>query len=441
MYHKKANIKTLLLAMLVILTSGCSKELDLVPESGVSPDQINADNITFFLNGLYRRSIPDRDVYVLQDIRGANYTWTALSGSNSNYGVLITGDNVDDRLSFSEDIWEHAYRNIYNANTIIDAAGQLGDTEALQTVKAEASYLRAYLYYQLVTNFGGVPLILTNTTENLPRNTAEEIWNQILVDIDFAIANAQPFQVSGAKKVSVEAAQAFKSRVLLALGRKDEAAELAAAIISSIGRDLDADYGRIFRNTDAASEVIFAFSNLITESNIRMSSLFWPYGTEWAGSYFVQPSDYAVNELYEAGDVRKSVNIQDVPSADGALTIVSKYWDVQPVVISRLSELYLICAEGFGADKGLAYLNTLRQKRGVDVLAAGDFPDADTYLNAVLEERRRELYSEGFLFYDLVRTDKAIDLPNVRLKAHYLLPLPGAQINLSENVLEQNDEY
>ena len=354
---------------------------------------------------------------------------------------MITGDNVDDRLSFSEDIWEHAYRNIYNANTIIDAAGQLGDTEALQTVKAEASYLRAYLYYQLVTNFGGVPLILTNTTENLPRNTAEEVWNQILVDVDFAIANAQPFQVSGTKKVSVEAAQAFKSRILLALGRKDEAADLAAAVISSIGRDLDADYGRIFRNTDAASEVIFAFSNLITESNIRMSSLFWPYGTEWAGSYFVQPSDYAVNELYEAGDVRKGINIQDVPSADGALTIVSKYWDVQPVVISRLSELYLICAEGFGVDRGLAYLNTLRQKRGVDMLAAGDFPDADAYLNAVLEERRRELYSEGFLFYDLVRTDKAIDLPNVRLKAHYLLPLPGAQINLSENVLEQNDEY
>jgi len=441
MYYKKANIKTLLLAVLVVLTSSCSKELDLVPESGVSPDQINADNITFFLNGLYRRSIPDRDNYVLQDIRGGNYTWTALSGSNSNYGVLITGDNVDDRLSFSANIWNHAYRNIYNANTIIDAAGQLGDTEALQTVKAEASYLRAYLYYQLVTNFGGVPLILTNTTENLPRNTAEEIWNQILVDIDFAIANAQPFQATGAKKVSVEAAQAFKSRVLLALGRKEEAATLAASVINALGRDIDADYGRIFRNTDASTEVIFAFSNLITESNIRMSSLFWPYGTEWAGSYFVQPSDYAVNELYAEGDVRKGVNIQDVPSADGSLTIVSKYWDVQPIVISRLSELYLICAEGFGVEGGLEYLNALREKRGLDAWSEADFSSADAYLNEVLEERRRELYSEGFLFYDLVRTDKAIDLPNVRLRAHYLLPLPGAQINLSENVLEQNDEY
>lgn len=429
------------MAVLVIITSSCSKELDLVPESGVSPDQINADNITFFLNGLYRRSIPDRDNYVLQDIRGGNYTWTALSGSNSAYGVLITGDNVDDRLSFSANVWSHAYRNIYNANTIIDAVNRLDNTETLQIVKAEASYLRAYLYYQLVTNFGGVPLVLTNTTENIPRNTAEEIWNQILIDIDFAIAHAQPFSASGTKKASVQAAQAFKSRVLLALGRKEEAASLAASVISSVGRDIDTDYGRIFRNTDASSEVIFAFSNLITESNIRMSSLFWPYGTEWAGSYFVQPSDYAVDELYEDGDIRKSVNIQDVPTADGSLTIVSKYWDVRPIVISRMSELYLICAEGFGVDGGLEYLNTLRQRRGVAARAGTDFPSADAYLTEVLEERRRELYSEGFLFYDLVRTDRAIDLPNIRLKAHYLLPLPGAQINLSENVLEQNDEF
>ncbi|WP_379025055.1 RagB/SusD family nutrient uptake outer membrane protein [Parapedobacter deserti] len=430
------------MAVLVIITSSCAKELDLVPESGVSPDQINAGNINFFLNGLYRRSMPERDNYVLQDVRGGNYTWTALSGSNSAYGVLITGDNVDDRLSFSASLWTHAYRNIYNANVIIEAVDRLGGAGNLQKVKAEACYLRAYLYYQLVTNFGGVPLILTNTTENIPRNPAAEVWNQILIDIDFAIANADPFQTTGIKKISVEAAQAFKSRVLLALDRKEEAATLAASTISALeSRAIDANYGRIFRNTDASSEVIFAFSNLVTESNIRMSSLFWPYGTEWAGSYFVQPSTYAINELYQVNDVRRNVNIQDVPSADGVLTIVSKYWDVQPMVISRLSELYLICAEGFGMANGLQYLNELRQARGLAPRAAADFQTAGSYLDEVLQERRRELYSEGFLFYDLVRTDKAIDLPNVRTRAHYLLPLPGAQVNLSENVLEQNDSY
>src|SRR5690606_161995 len=133
--------------------------------------------------------------------------------------------------------------------------------------------------------------ILVNTTDNVPRNGAEEIWAQINVDIDFAIAHAQPMSASGTKKVSQEAASAFKARVLLSQGKKQEAATLAESIISSGGFTIDANYGRIFRDTDASTEIIFAFSNLKTESEIRMSSLYWPYGTTWAGSYFVQPSD------------------------------------------------------------------------------------------------------------------------------------------------------
>lgn len=436
------NIKQVFLLTLLAFVFGCSKELDQQPESAVSPDQISAGNIEFFLNGLYRNSLPDRDNYVLNDTRGGNYTWTALSGSTSAYGNMITGNNIDDRLSYSATIWNHAYRNIYNANIIIDAAGRLDIEGSLVSAKAEASYLRAWLYYQLLTNFGGVPLVLTNTTENIPRNTAEEVWAQINVDIDFAVANAKPLSVSGAKKVSQEAAKAFKSRILLAQGKKLEAATLAQSVISSAGRSIDDDYGRIFRNTDASTEIVFAFSNLKTESNLRMSSLYWPYGTTWAGSYFVQPSDYVVNDLYDAEDVRKSINIQKIVNSDGSSnTIVSKYWDVQPIIISRISELYLICAEGFGTNEGLRYLNTLREKRGLKALSATDVATEEIYLTEVLEERRRELFSEGFLFYDLVRTDRAIDLPNIKNSDQYLLPIPGAQISLAGEVLEQNKGY
>jgi len=436
------NIKQVCILLLAVFFFSCSKELDQKPESAVSPEQINSVNIHFFLNGLYRRSLPDRDNYVLSDTRGGNYTWTALSGSTGAYGSVITGNNVDDRLSYSTNIWNHAYSNIYNANIIIGAADRLGVDGSLNKVKAEASYLRAWLYYQLVTNFGGVPLILSNTTENVPRNTTNDVWAQINADIDFAITNADPLSKSGNKKVSQEAAKAFKSRVLLTQGKKEEAATLAESVITSAGRTIDADYGRIFRNTDASTEIIFAFSNQKTESNIRMSSLFWPYGTTWAGSYFVQPSDYAVNELYDAGDNRKDINIQKIDNSDGSFNIiVSKYWDVQPMIVSRISELYLISAEGLGRGNGLTYLNAVREKRGLAAFTAADFASDDAYLTEVLEERRRELFSEGFLFYDLVRTDRAIDLPNIKNKDQYLLPIPGAQISLSGGILEQNKGY
>lgn len=439
--QKIANFKIIMLVLLMGFVS-CSDELEIEPESAVSPDQISAGNIDFFLNGLYRRSVPVRDNYVLNDTRGGNYTWTALSGSNSNYGVVITGNNVDDRLSYSSSIWNHSYSNIYNANIIIEAADRLTGEQDLSRVKAETSYLRAWHYYQLVTSFGDVPLILTNTTEDVPRDPAAQVWAQIEADLDYAIANADDFGRTGTKKVSNQAAMALKARVLLQQGKKAEAAALATSVISSVDRKLDPDYGGIFRDTDASSEVLFAFSNLKTESNLRMSSLYWPYGTTWAGSYFVQPSEDVLENLYSQDDIRAEVNIETIVNTDGSSnTIVSKYWDVQPVIITRMSELYLIAAEGLGTSEGLPYLNAVREIRGLNALSSGQVSNQEDYLTQILEERRRELFSEGFLFQDLVRTDRAIDLPNISSREKYLLPIPGSQIGLSSGVLVQNPSY
>ena len=430
------SVKHVLTLVLMLGFMACSDDLEIEPESAVSPDQISAGNIDFFLNGLYRRSVPARDNYILNDTRGGNYTWTALSGNNSNYGVVITGNNVDDRLSYSSSIWNHSYSNIYNANIIIEAADRLSDEADLNRVKAEASYLRAWHYYQLVTSFGGVPLILSNTTEDVPRDPAEQVWAQIHSDLDYAIANADPLSATGSKKTSQEAATALKARVLLAQGEKAEAAELAVSVISSVDRRIDADYGGI------SSEIIFAFSNLKTETNLRMSSLYWPYGTTWAGSYFVQPSDDVLDNLYEEDDLRKEVNIQTIVNIDGSSnTIVSKYWDVQPLIVTRLSELYLIAAEGLGSTEGLSYLNAIREVRGLEALSSGEIANQEAFLTEVLDERRRELFSEGFLFQDLVRTDRAIDLPNISSRDKYLLPIPGSQIGLSGGILEQNPTY
>jgi len=437
------KIQFLLLFTAVLLFSSCADQLDdIKPESAVSPDQINASNIRFFLNGLYRQSFGERDDYFLNDIRGGNYTWTALSGNNSAYGVLITGNSVDDRLAFSSRIWNNAYKNIYNANIIIDAADLLGEDVTAKGVKAEACFLRAYQYYLLVTTFGDVPVVLSNTTENIPRTPKAQVWEQIIKDLDYLIANGKTFKTAGFRTASIEAGKALKARVLLAMGDKTAAAQLAIEVIDQTGLTIDANYGGIFRNTAASTEVIFAFENLKTEKNLRLSQLFWPYGTTWAGSYFVQPSDYVLNQLYPQGDLRKAVNIEKITNTDETFNmIVSKYWDVQPLIISRIAEMYLICAEGLPQQQGLDYLNALRTKRGLPSLTPEGAGDAGTYLDLVLEERRRELFSEGFLFFDLVRTDKAAVLPNIKTAQKYVLPLPGDQVRLSNGVLKQNDGY
>ena len=90
------------------------------------------------------------------------------------------------------------------------------------------------------------------------------------------------------------------------------------------------------------------------------------------------------------------------------LNFVNKYPSGQtgsdPVVISRLAEMYLISAEAQGLNGGLDRLNELREKRGLDRVSPGNEAD---FLDAVLQERRLEFLAEGFRWYDLVRTGKA----------------------------------
>lgn len=433
---KTLRIYLLFLIVIAIGTTSCHSELDIYSENAISPEQIDKSNIQFFLNGLYQSSIPVRDNYVFGDVRGGNYTWTALSGSNGKYGIIITGNHLDDMNGYSSSIWQQSYKNIYHANNLITAATKLNE----HRIKAQALVIRAMMYYDLVTTFGGVPYIITNTTEDLPRSSADEIWGLIMSDLDEALIDIEGLNVVGNNRISREFVLLLKARVNLALNNKSEAASLAQEIIASSGLSLDANYGGIFRNTQSSSEILFSFRNLETETNVRLSQLFWPYGTDWAGSYFVQPSDFSKEELYEDSDVRKEINIQELINSDQTSNwIVSKYWDTQPIIMGRLSEAYLIAAEGLGnTTEGREYLNQIREIRGLAKIWTDTTPSNNAYLDEVMLERRREFYSEGFLFYDLVRTDKAIDLPNIPSKNHYLMPIPGSQINLSNGILTQN---
>lgn len=423
--------------------TGCSKQLDLLPENGVSPDQIGESNISLFLNALYRTSTTDRDVYVLGDMRGQNYTWTSLSGSSSSYGIMVSGIGMDDRLGFSQTIWTNSYKTIFNANNILQAADKIGaDKSNIKTIVGEASYIRALAYFQLVRSFGDVPLILSTATSNVPRDPKDKVYEQIMKDLDVAIANASDIKTSGNARVSIQAAKALKSRILLYQGQKAAAGALAKDVIDNSGKTLDANYGRIFQSTASSTEVLFAFANLKSETNIRMSALFWPYGTTWAGSYFVQPTDWVVANLYTPADTRGSVNLLKITNADGTFNyIVSKYWDVQPMIVSRLSEMYLICAECLAPADGLPYMNALRTTRGLGPLLSTDFDTDAKVVTQVLAERRREFFSEGFLYDDLVRTGNALTLSNTPNADRILLPIPGTQVNLSQGVLAQNKGY
>jgi starch-binding outer membrane protein, SusD/RagB family len=139
--------------------------------------------------------------------------------------------------------------------------------------------------------------------------------------------------------------------------------------------------------------------------------------------------------MFEAGDLRAEMSVD---TYDG-LDVVNKYPSGQqgtdPLIVTRLAEMYLISAEAQGL-AGIGRLNELRASRGLGPVSVST---DEGYLNLVLEERRRELFAEGFRWVDLVRTGKAQEVLGLQDR-ELLMPIPETELLLNEK-LEQNKDY
>ena len=140
--------------------------------------------------------------------------------------------------------------------------------------------------------------------------------------------------------------------------------------------------------------------------------------------------------MYEDGDLRKEISITTLDN----LNFINKYPSGQkgtdPVVISRLAEMYLISAEAQGITKGLGRLNELRQARGLNKVVPGSEAE---FVEAILDERRKEFLCEGHRWYDLVRTGKAVEKLGIQ-EYQTLMPIPAAERQANRN-LTQNPGY
>ena len=123
---------------------------------------------------------------------------------------------------------------------------------------------------------------------------------------------------------------------------------------------------------------------------------------------------------------------------DGDETVLNKYNNLtstNPIIVSRLAEMYLISAEGKGlSGGGLERLNQLRNKRGLPDVSP---KTEEEFLDAILAERRLEFLGEGFRWFDLVRTGKLEETLGMAEK-YNIFPIPQTQIDLNPN-FKQND--
>ncbi|WP_159520418.1 RagB/SusD family nutrient uptake outer membrane protein [Sunxiuqinia indica] len=507
--------KIIYTGIIALMTISCSDSfLELAPESYTNSSGFykTESHFEMAVTGTYEslRSITnDRGRWLLTDQRSdnAHYDYYAANrGTGSAVSLEHIADFIDEEDNrHANNFYYNCYEGISRANTILDRIeGVELDADFEASVTGEAKFLRAFFYFDLVRLYGGVPLYLnevqTADEAFLPRASVEEVYAHIESDLTDAISklDAPSFPQDG--RATQGAARMLLAKVLMTKPSRDFAgAETQLREIMTMGYDLLPDYTDIYdpankNHRESIFEVQYQEGDQGQESNFAYR--FFPKtGNDvlvtGLGSNILtrggwnMPTQEMVDS-YEDGDERlaKSIAVA-VGSADGNGMIViedvlnpkdaaidnyqlkryfvKKYlhphskpynmdenWPLYRYAdaLLMLSECLLEQSKG---DQGLAYLNEVRSRAGLEPV--GTLTD-----DVIANERRHELAFEAHRWFDLLRTDKAIEVMTAfgeRTKAMYpylqdrtydisldklLYAIPYREMQLNDE-LEQNPGY
>lgn len=114
--------------------------------------------------------------------------WTFPYNNHNQYKDLIAYEEFTINSGVVRNVWDYAWASIKDCNKTIQLSTELedGNLEDIEILVAEARLLRGYYYSVLVTQFGELPLILTDDPiKNLSpqRNGVPEIYKQIIADL------------------------------------------------------------------------------------------------------------------------------------------------------------------------------------------------------------------------------------------------------------------
>ncbi|MCK9627340.1 MAG: RagB/SusD family nutrient uptake outer membrane protein [Bacteroidales bacterium] len=329
--------------------------------------------------------------------------------------------------------WEKMYKKIGALNSIIFQATQLSDKKGIDKVllshiTGEAYFLRAFYYFYLNNIYGlpysmatassdfGVPLKTTEVVEvkYFSRATNEEVYNQIISDLEQAATNLEGYTPDKKIRVGIGAVRAFQSRVYLYMERYDEAIKAAEEIdkMSYALLDLNAVAPKSSSTFYSSTETIFTVSGNEIPVVFMNDSL-----SAWNGNDNRVSAFKASNNLmdkYQPGDLRMTKFFY--ASAKNRAPIPGKYttWKTynDPEVVSsvfaiRYPEVILNRAEALAmlgrTEDARQALNKLRIKRFASG-AMSDVPSTESELvSFIRDERRRELCFEGHRWFDLRR--------------------------------------
>ncbi len=395
------------------------------PHNAKPKDKISVDDLALLHTGLYNMAQykPGFEGYFQNDLAGGDF-WRGGSTVFPSAAAMIV-DYILPTNNWVNGPYTGYMACLYQINYFLSLAETAEQTRDVTEMMGTAYYFRGLIYYNLTSKYREVPVLRVNSKDPVAKSSEAECWAFVNENLENAVRLCPDY--SSKNLVSAQAAKALAARAYLGQGNKSKAGEYAEELIND-GRFALSKFEDIFRGEDNKEE-IFTFSNLKEENGIT-----------FAGNFLKPATTYVpvleVYESYSSADQRTPLSAYK--ETDGTY-ILYKYISKStsdPIIVSRLAEMYLISAECKGlAGGGLDRLNQLRKFRGLSNASAAD--DA-ALLNAVLEERRLEFLGEGFRWFDLVRTGKYTSVTGLPEK-YTVFPLPQREIDLSNNVLVQNE--
>lgn len=497
----KSTFFALLLSLpFLMMLSGCEKFLDRKPLTATLGD-LNQGGIEAEIFGLYSNlrnsagftSIPWLAVH---DFRSEDSEKGSDPADGAEWVAPFDNFQYVKDLWATNTYWDDHMTLITLCNSAIHKADSLGLTDASTTLNvAEARFLRAYAYFDMVRTFGEVPIhsgkIYQSSDLCKPKNTVAEVYAFIDADLQFAAATLPASwgsQYPG--RLSTGAAQALHAKTYLYRQNWAQALALCQQIIGSNTYSLNSSYYGIFKDAgENSGESIFEIQAYVSDNgSIDQGCIFattqgvrastasgWNLGWGWN-----TPTQDLVN-AYEAGDVRKGSTIlfsgqSDDPSTGGYGRVLPNYvldpggflprrfWNKKIYAdpakraatnhsdnpnwinkrIIRYSDVILMAAEasnelGQGAT-GINWLNQVRTRGGL----TGRTYTTQAQMRAdIKHERRVEFGVEGERFFDLVRWGDALSalgsLGYTNRCRYY--PIPQPVIDRCGGTIIQNPEW
>lgn len=411
--------------------------------------------------------------------------WGYGRGSRADYNAMqgFNAANINNAGSR----WNAFYLAIRNANLVIENApkGTSISQDVVNKNVAEAKFLRAFSYFQLVRNWGSIPLRTeSNMTErDLAKSPVSEVYDLIIADLINAETNLPETQTLIGKPTKYSA-KTMLADVYLTLGRYAEARDKANEVIQSgkyslvpVSSKTDFQMNLYGPTIITSTEEIFSFKysrqagqgNWILWVLCHSAAGTFNYGGAYA-HYSMATNPFYAN--WNDSDIRKSL-WDKINFGLGPNTIVSsKYTDTNAVEQSRgagndlpvyrYAEALLIYAEAScmasngPTAEGVEALNKVHRRaygKNANSPSEVDFKLADynksTFQDLVLRERAYEFIYEGKRWYDLKRTGKAAEVIQAAkgitiAEKAWLWPIPVSEMNFNKALdpaVDQNPGY